>query len=493
MLLSELLEAGPRMASQIPPAGSQIEVLGLTADSRAVRPGYLFAALRGVETDGARFISGAVAQGAVAVLAGAGTGVEQAAIGVPLIAAENPRRRLAELAARFYGAQPRTIAAVTGTSGKTSVTEFTRQIWRHGGRPAAALGTLGLVGEGLDRRLAHTTPDPVTLHEILAEVSAAGVEHLAIEASSHGLDQCRMDAVEVSAAAFTNLSQDHFDYHATAAAYLDAKLRLFEFVMAPGGTAVLNADAPEFEPIAGVCRARGHRIFSYGTGPSDLRLAAAAHHGHGQHLAIEIEGRRVDVAFPLPGAYQALNALCAIGLVLASGVALDDALAALPDLAGVPGRIELVARHASGAPVYVDYAHKPGALEAVLATLRPHASGRLVVVFGCGGDRDRAKRPIMGRLAANHADRVIVTDDNPRSEDPAAIRREILAGCPDAEEIGDRTGAIAAAVAGLAAGDVLVIAGKGHETGQIAGDAVIPFDDAEVARAAVAALAGGGT
>ena len=483
MLLSELLADRPR-------TGSQVEVLGLTADSRAVRPGYLFAALRGVETDGARFIPDALAKGAVAVLAGVEAGVEQAEIGVPLIAADNPRRRLAELAARFYGAQPRMIAAVTGTSGKTSVAEFTRQIWRHSGRSAAALGTLGVVGEGLTRRLVHTTPDPVTLHETLAAIAAAGVDHLAIEASSHGLDQCRMDAVEVSAAAYTNLSQDHFDYHATVEAYLDAKLRLFEVVMAPGGTAVLNVDAPEFERIAGVCRARGHRILSYGAGPSDLRLAAATHDRTGQHLVIEIEGRRHEAAFPLPGAYQALNALCAIGLALASDVALDEALAALPGLAGVRGRIELVARHASGAPVYVDYAHKPGALEAVLATLRPHASGRLVVVFGCGGDRDRAKRPIMGRVAMSRADRVIVTDDNPRSEDPAAIRREILAGCPDAEEIGDRAGAIAAAVAELAAGDVLVIAGKGHEAGQIVGDAVIPFDDAEVARTAVAALAG---
>ena len=473
-----------------PPMGSQVEVLGLTADSRAVRPGYLFAALRGGETDGARFIPDALARGAVAVLAGAEAGIEQAAIGVPLIAADNPRRRLAELAACFHGAQPRIIAAVTGTSGKTSVAEFTRQIWRRGGRRAATLGTLGVVGEGLERRLAHTTPDPVTLHETLAAIAAAGVDHLAIEASSHGLDQCRMDAVEVSAAAFTNLSQDHFDYHATAEAYLAAKLRLFEVVMAPGGTAVLNVDAPEFEPIAGVCRARGHRILTYGTGPSDLRPAAAASDNHGQRVVIEVEGRRHQVAFPLPGAFQALNALCAVGLALASGVALDQALAALPGLSGVRGRIELVARHASGAPVYVDYAHKPGALEAVLATLRPHASGRLVVVFGCGGDRDRAKRPIMGRVAMSRADRVIVTDDNPRSEDPAAIRHDILVGCGSAEEIGDRAAAIAAAVAGLAAGDVLVIAGKGHETGQIVGDAVIPFDDAEVARTTVAALAG---
>ena len=485
MLLSELLASEPQ-------AAGDVEVLGLTADSRAVRPGYLFAALRGGRADGAAFVADALAGGAVAVLAGAGAGADIALpmAGVPLITADNPRRRLAELAARFYGAQPRVVVAVTGTSGKTSVADFTRQIWLRSGRRAATLGTLGVVGEGVGRRLAHTTPDPVTLHETLAGIAAAGIDHLAVEASSHGLDQCRMDAVQVAAAAFTNLSQDHFDYHSSAESYLAAKLRLFDVVLAPGGTAVLNADAPAFDRLAVVCRDRGQRIVTFGRRAGDLRLVEAVPGDHGQRLTVEANGRHREIAFPLPGVFQALNALCAAGLALATGVTLEASLGALSGLAGVRGRLEPVARHPSGAAVYVDYAHKPGALETVLGALRPHAGGRLVVVFGCGGDRDRGKRPIMGRVAATHADQVIVTDDNPRSEDPAAIRREALAGCPDAEEIGDRAAAISAAVAGLRAGDILVIAGKGHEPGQVVGDTAIPFDDADVARRAVAALAG---
>ena len=480
MLLSELLAGDPTVTGEV-------DIRGLTADSRAVEPGFLFAALRGGEADGADYVADALARGAVAVLADSGR--EIATGDAALIAADNPRRRLAQLAARFHGPQPRVIAAVTGTSGKTSVADFTRQIWTARGHRSASLGTLGVVGEGLHARLPHTTPDPVALHATLADIAAAGVDHLAMEASSHGLDQCRMDGVEVGAAGFTNLSQDHFDYHPTVEHYLHAKLRLFDVVMAPGGSAVLNADAPEFDRLAEVCRARGHEVVSYGTGASDLRLMTV---DPGRAITIEADRESREVGFTLPGAYQALNALCAAGLAMASGVTLDQALAAIAGLRGVPGRVELVARHASGAPVYVDYAHKPGALEAVLAALRPLASGRLVVVFGCGGDRDRAKRPIMGRVAASHADRALVTDDNPRSEDAADIRRQVLAGCPEAMEIGDRTEAIAAAVAGLEAGDVLVIAGKGHESGQIVGDQVIPFDDAQVARAAVVALGGEG-
>jgi len=478
VLLSELLAGDPVVTGEA-------QILGLTADSRDVRPGYLFAALRGGQADGADFVGDALARGAAAVLADAGRDIATGA--TPLIGADNPRRRLAQLAARFHGPQPRVIAAVTGTSGKTSVADFTRQIWHSCGQRSASLGTLGVVGDGLDTRLPHTTPDPVTLHAALADIAAAGVDHLAIEASSHGLDQFRMDAVEVGAAGFTNLSQDHFDYHPTVDHYLRAKLRLFQVVMAPGGTAVLNVDVPEFSRLAQACRARGHKIVTYGTGPSDLHLAAI---DPGRTITVDVAGGSHQVAFTLPGTYQALNALCAAGLAMASGITLDQALAAFARLKGVCGRVELVARHASGAPVYVDYAHKPGALEAVLATLRPLANGRLVVVFGCGGDRDTAKRAIMGRVAASHADRVFITDDNPRSENPAAIRREVLVGCPEAMEIGDRTEAIAAAVAGLEAGDVLVIAGKGHESGQTIGDQVIPFDDAAVARAAITTLGG---
>ena len=485
MLLSELI---PGDAA----ASGEVRIGGLAVDSRAVRPGYLFAALKGGQADGADFIDDALRRGAAAVLtgreAGREAGLSALTGGVPLILDDNPRRRLSLIAARFFGAQPRFVAAVTGTSGKTSVAEFTRQIWLACQRPAATLGTLGVVGDGVARGLPHTTPEPIALHGALADIAAAGIDHLALEASSHGLDQCRLDGVDVGAAAFTNLSQDHYDYHAGPEEYLAAKLRLFETVLSPGGTAVLNADAPEFERIASVCRARGHDIVTYGEAPSDLRLVAATANDRGQALSIEAQGRLHHVEFPLPGVFQAINALCAMGLAMASGIGLDQALQALAAMKGVRGRLEPVAALANGARIYVDYAHKPGALETVLATLRPHVSGRLVVLFGCGGDRDPGKRILMGRIAAAGADRVIVSDDNPRNEDPASIRAEALAGCPDAEEIGDRGVAIAAAIDGLRAGDLLVIAGKGHETGQTVGDVTHPFDDAEVARQAVAAL-----
>ena len=488
MLLSELFPGDPRLTGEV-------EIRGLTADSRAVQPGYLFAALKGGRADGADFIDDALKRGAVAVLTGRETGMSLLAGGVPLITDDNPRHRLSKIAARFFGAQPDFVAAVTGTSGKTSVAEFTRQIWRACDRRAATLGTLGVVGDAPGfvggRSLPHTTPEPITLHRALAEIAAGGIDHLAMEASSHGLDQRRLDGVRVGAAGFTNLSQDHYDYHAGPADYLAAKLRLFDSVLSAGGTAVLNADIAEFDSLVTVCRARGHAIVTYGEGPSDLRLVGAVAGDRGQKLSIEAAGERHDIDFPLPGVFQALNALCAVGLATASGVSLSGALHALNHMKGVRGRLELVAVLANGARVYVDYAHKPDALETVLAALRPHASGRLAVVFGCGGDRDRGKRILMGQIAAAGADRVIVTDDNPRREDPAAIRRETLRGCPDAEEIGDRGAAIAAAIEGLRGGDALVIAGKGHETGQTVGDETIPFDDAEVARRAVAALHGG--
>jgi len=486
VLLSELLRD-----DRAPGAG--IEISGLTADSRAVRPGYLFAALRGSRTDGARFVGDAIARGAVAVLADRDAHLVLPDPAVPLIEAENARRRFAEIAARFYGAQPRVIAAVTGTSGKTSVAAFARQIWTRLGRRAAAFGTLGVVAPDGVRPLAHTTPEPAALHRALARLAAEGVDRLALEASSHGLDQCRLDAVAVTAAAFTNLGHDHLDYHRDRDAYLAAKLRLFEAVMAPGGTAVINMDDPAAPRVVEAARARGHKIVGYGRGETcALRIRAIEPEGDGQRLILDIEGRRREIALPLVGAFQAENAVCALGLVIACGEDPDRAAAALAHLEGAPGRIERVAVHPSGAPVYVDYAHKPDALEAVLRALRAKTRGRLVVVFGCGGDRDRDKRPAMGAIAARLADYAIVTDDNPRSEDPAAIRRAVLAGCPQAREIGDRAEAIRAAVAMLEAGDALVIAGKGHETGQVVGERVIPFDDAETARAAVAALGGEG-
>ena len=468
---------------------SGIEITGLTADSRAVRSGFLFAALPGTRTHGRDFIAEALRRGAAAVLADPGTLLP--GDGAVLIADPNPRRRLSLMAAVYYGAQPRTIAAVTGTSGKSSTADFTRQLWAALGHKSASLGTLGLVAPGREEYLPLTTLDPVGLHQRLDALARAGIDRLAIEASSHGLDQHRLDGVRVSAAAFTNISHEHLDYHGSMASYLAAKKRLFEELLPAGAPAVLNSDAPEYRELEALLRARGCPILGYGRSGAALRLERQQAVAGGQELSIRVEGTRHEILFPVPGAFQAMNALAALGLVIATGGDPARAAPALSALTGVRGRIEHVATHPNGARVYVDYAHKPDALETVLTALRPHAAGRLVVVFGCGGDRDRAKRPLMGTIATRLADRVIVTDDNPRSEDPAAIRRQILAAAPDAEEIGDRGAAIGAAVRSLEAGDILVIAGKGHETGQIVGARVLPFDDAEAARAAVAAIGGG--
>jgi len=483
MRLSELVVAGQE-GRDIRMAGD-VEIRGLSADSRRVEPGFLFAALPGAKTDGRQFIDAAIAKGAVAVLAPEGTSVPTS---VAYLADRNPRRRLALLAARFYGRQPKTIAAVTGTSGKTSTAEFARQIWTLLGRKAASLGTLGIVAPARSEYLALTTLDPVDLHRRLAELAGAGVEHLALEASSHGLDQYRLDGVRISAAAFTNLSRDHLDYHLDMAAYLTAKRRLFTELLLPDGTAVLNADAPEFESLVEAMDSRGHPVIAYGQAGKTLRLVGQRPEADGQRLTVEAFGRRRDLYFPVAGSFQAPNLLAALGLVVACGEDPEAALATVAQLNGVHGRIERVARLANGAAVYVDYAHKPGALEAVLRALRPHARGRLVVVFGCGGDRDRGKRPVMGAIATSLADRVIVTDDNPRSENPATIRREIMAAAPGAVEIGDRRQAIRVAIEALGPEDLLVIAGKGHETGQIIGGATLPFDDSQEARAAVEAL-----
>jgi len=468
---------------------SDLDIRGLTADSRAVRPGYLFAAFAGGRDDGRCYIADAVARGAVAVLADEDRRRDTGVGGAYLVTDPNPRRRLALIAARFHPAQPRVIAAVTGTNGKTSVAAFCRQIWTRLGHPAAALGTLGVTGADGVAEIIHTTPDPITLHRVLDQLARSGIDHLALEASSHGLDQCRLDAVRVAAAAFTNLSQDHLDYHPDAAAYLAAKLRLFDTVMAPGGTAVLNGDAPQSGHLARLCRARGHRLVTVGAGAADFRLVAAEPAGEGQVLTIEVFGRRRRLVLPLVARFQAENALMAAALVIACGGETEAVLGALESLVGVPGRMQAIAGHPRGAAVYVDYSHTPDSLEHALAALRPHVAGRLVAVFGCGGDRDRAKRPMMGRIAARLADRAIVTDDNPRGEDPAAIRAAVRAADPRIEEIGDRAEAIRRAVAALDRGDVLLIAGKGHERGQTIGDAVVPFDDAAVARAVIAALA----
>jgi UDP-N-acetylmuramoyl-L-alanyl-D-glutamate--2,6-diaminopimelate ligase len=407
-----------------------------------------------------------------------------------LIADDDPRHALAVLAARFYGRQPKTICAVTGTNGKTSVADFTRQLWTALGHKAASLGTLGIRAPGFSVKGALTTPDPVALHASLARLAAEGVERLAIEASSHGIEQSRLDGLTLTAAAFTNLTRDHLDYHGDMESYRAAKLRLFDALLPRGATAVLNADSPEYEVFSTLCHLRGHKVVSYGANGADFRLDEVTPRAHGQRISFAAQGKRYDSELTLVGSFQAHNALAALGLVVAAGEELAAAAAALPRIVGAPGRLQLVATHPSGAPVYVDYAHTPDALETVLRALRPHADRRLVVVFGCGGDRDRGKRPQMGRIACELADSVFITDDNPRSEDPAAIRAAIREACPHATEIGDRAEAIYRAASELTAGDVLVLAGKGHESGQIVGTTVRPFDDAEVARAAIAAIGG---
>jgi UDP-N-acetylmuramoyl-L-alanyl-D-glutamate--2,6-diaminopimelate ligase len=451
----------------------------------------LFVALAGSKTDGRSFVADAVSRGAAAVLtdpesaAALGTSYQ-----VPVFGDANPRRRLALLAARFHGAQPDTVAAVTGTNGKTSTASFTRQIWTASGHRAASIGTLGV--EGPDEILggSMTTPDPVALHRILADLKHQQVDHAVMEASSHGLDQYRLDGVRITAAAFTNLTQDHLDYHHTMAAYFEAKLRLFEHVLAPGGVAVLNADIPEFAALAEASRAAGHPVLDFGAQGRALRLVARRPDPAGQVLELDVLGRQRTVQLPLVGAFQAMNVLAALGLAIATDVAPDTAIDALQHLAVVRGRLEKVAELPNGATVFVDYAHTPDGLDKVLSGVRPHATNRLVCVFGAGGDRDPTKRPLMGAIVARLADLAIVTDDNPRSEDPAAIRAAVLAECPGALDIGDRALAIETAMRQLQTGDVLVIAGKGHEQGQTIAGVVHPFDDATVARQIAARISG---
>lgn len=463
----------------------ETEITGLTADSRAVEPGFLFAALPGSAVDGREFIDAAISNGAAAILAPDGTDVT--ADNVALLTSKDARAALAHIAAAFYADQPETIAAVTGTNGKTSVAHFTRQIWSLLGHQAVSMGTLGLQLPDGSVKPSLTTPDPVTLHADLAELARNGADHVVMEASSHGLDQRRLDGVKLRAAAFTNLSRDHLDYHGTLDAYLKAKARLFSDLLPADGIAVLNADIPEMAPLAD---AFGGKVITYGRRATELKLLAAKPSHTGTRITLEAFGHTTAIDLPLAGAFQVYNVLCAAGLAIACGADPSEVLGKLSQLQGVPGRLE----HAGtthGGSVYIDYAHTPDALETVLSAMRPHTTGRLIVVFGCGGDRDRGKRPMMGRIATDLADISIVTDDNPRSEEPSAIRREILASAPVARNIGDREAAIREAVAMLSDGDVLVIAGKGHETGQIIGDEVRPFDDLRVARTAIADNGGG--
>jgi UDP-N-acetylmuramoyl-L-alanyl-D-glutamate--2,6-diaminopimelate ligase len=470
--------AGPEIT--VAPEFGAVEISGLTADSRQVRPGWLFAALPGAKADGAQFIPEALAKGAAAILAPETAAAGQPN-GIPVLASPEPRRTLALMAARLHPAQPETTVAVTGTSGKTSVADFTRQIFAQLGHHAASLGTLGIVKPDGSVYGGLTTPDPVALHQTLAELAGEGITHLAFEASSHGLDQFRLDGVRLKAAAFTNLGRDHLDYHSSMEAYLAAKLRLFTELLPPGGTALVNADAEHAPGVIAAATKAGRKVATVGAQGDLLALEGLEPDRFAQIMRIRHGSATHDIRLPLLGTYQAANALLAAGLALASGEPAERVLPALSKLKGVKGRLEIMGL-ARGGLVVIDYAHKPDALTAALKALRPFAPGRLVCVFGCGGDRDRGKRPIMGRIAASLADSVIVTDDNPRSEDPKAIRAEILAGAPGAREIGDRAEAIKAGARLLGTGDLLLVAGKGHETGQIIGSTVVPFSDHDAVR-----------
>ncbi len=470
----------------IDPQAKAAEVTGLAVDSRAVKPGDLFFAIAGSKTDGARFIDAAVSSGAAAV---AGDHPPQGDLPVPFVITPNPRRALALAAAKFYPRQPATIAAVTGTSGKTSVAAFTRQIWQRFGHASASIGTIGLVSPKRTVYGSLTTPDPIALHRQLDEIARDGVTHLVFEASSHGLDQYRLDGVRVRAGGFTNLSRDHMDYHPDAAHYLAAKLRLFRDLVAADGTAVISADHDCSQAVIDVARGRGLRILAVGSkgdgAGEGIRLIEAEIDGFAQNLVLEHRGRRRAVRLPLVGEFQIENALVSAGLAIGTGGNPDQVFEALEHLEGAKGRLERVGER-NGAPIFVDYAHKPDALAKALQALRPYAKRKLVVVFGAGGDRDAGKRPLMGAIAAENADSVIVTDDNPRSENPDLIRSAILSAATGANEIGDRAEAIRAAIAGLQPGDALLIAGKGHETGQIVGDRILPFSDHDAVAAALA-------
>ncbi|MGB6538000.1 MAG: UDP-N-acetylmuramoyl-L-alanyl-D-glutamate--2,6-diaminopimelate ligase [Xanthobacteraceae bacterium] len=483
MELRQILPADAEIAA----GRVDIEIGDVTADSRSVRPGDVFFAIAGGKTDGLRFVGSAVAAGAVAILSDRkpdGAVPE----GLAFVRVGNPRRALALAAAKIYPRQPQKIAAVTGTSGKTSVAAFARQIWTALGYRAASIGTIGVVSPRGESYGSLTTPDPLVLHRTLDQLAGDGVARLAIEASSHGLDQYRLDGVHIAAAAFTNISRDHLDYHPSFAAYLAAKLRLFTDLVEEGGSAVVNVDHEHADAVVAAAKARGLSILSVGRRGGSIRLVDASIDGFSQHLRIAYGDQTFTAHLPLVGEFQVENALVAAALVIATGGEPAGAFAALSALVGARGRLELVGT-SEGAPIFVDYAHKPDALAKALAALRPYAPGRLIAVFGAGGDRDRGKRPLMGAVAVANADRVIVTDDNPRSENPAAIRAAILAAAPGAGEIGDRGTAIRTAVADLRPGDVLLIAGKGHESGQIIGDRTVPFSDHEAVAAALKELA----
>ncbi|HPE48809.1 MAG TPA: UDP-N-acetylmuramoyl-L-alanyl-D-glutamate--2,6-diaminopimelate ligase [Hyphomonas sp.] len=459
-------------------------ITGMTADSRKVKPGYLFAALKGTLADGRNFIADAIGRGAVAVLSDGGGGD----VSVAHVVSDEPRRALALAAKRFYGAQPDYVVAVTGTNGKSSTVDFCRQIWARAGFKAASMGTLGAIGPEGRIDVGHTTPDPVTIHETLAELAAQGVTHCAMEASSHGLEQHRLDGVDLSAVAFLNFTQDHLDYHATMDDYLNAKLRLFRDLGRPGIPAIVNADSDQRDTFEAAGLGRQMPIVSFGWRGEDLWIDEIMPRATGQVLNLFWrDEEQKPIELPLIGEFQTLNALAAAAICLSLGMEFPDVAEGLAHLQPVKGRMEFVGKTESGGAVFVDYAHTPDGLDVLLRAVRPHTAGRLKVIFGCGGDRDAKKRPLMGEIAARQADDVIVTDDNPRTENAAEIRRQVLAGCPGAREIGDRAEAIRTVIAELKKGDTLVIAGKGHETGQIIGKDIHPFSDQETALSALEA------
>ena len=459
------------------------EVTGVSSDSRKILPGMIFVAVAGSKANGAAFVADAVGRGASAIVTARGEAFD--ALKAPVFSVDDPRLALARIASRLFPRQPETMVAVTGTSGKTSVVAFTRQIWEQAGFAAASIGTTGVVAPGRNDYGQLTTPDPVELHRLLNELADAGVTHASMEASSHGLDQRRLDGVRLAAGGFTNLGRDHMDYHPTVEEYHQAKLRLFDTLLAKGAPAVIFADDPWSGPTIDAAKAAGLEVLTVGRHGDFLSLKRVEHERFRQRAEIEAGGDIHEVDLPLAGDFQIFNALVAAGLAISTGTPVATALGALEHLTGAPGRLDLVGTAANGAPVYVDYAHKPDALENVLTSVRPFTTGRVILVFGCGGDRDRGKRPIMGEIAARLADVAIVTDDNPRSEVPETIRAAILATAPDAIEIGDRRKAIGEAVSMLQPGDTLIVAGKGHEEGQTIGAETFPFSDHEEVRRAL--------
>jgi UDP-N-acetylmuramoyl-L-alanyl-D-glutamate--2,6-diaminopimelate ligase len=480
MKLGELLGLAPDHPH------ANIEISGLSSDSRKTKPGDLFAALTGTLSDGRAFVDKAVAAGAVAILAEAGL----ADCGVGVIEVENARDALSKAAARFYPLQPETVIAITGTNGKSSTVDFLRQIWTHAGRAAASVGTLGAIGPKGRIDLGFTTPDPISLHATLQGLANEGITHIAMESSSHALDQRRMHGVRLAAGGFSNLTQDHLDYHLTMDGYRAAKLRLFTDLLAPGQPAIVNADAIEAQAFEEAAKAKGLDLKLVGWRGDYLKIVELWPKPASQRVDLRYENKTYPVEIPLIGEFQALNAVMAAGFALSLGEKPEVVFEGLAALKTVKGRMEHIGGTAEGAHVFVDYAHTPDGLDVLLRAARPHAPGRIILVFGCGGDRDKTKRPLMGALGAKYGDIVIVTDDNPRTENADTIRKEVLVGCPDALEIGDRGEAIRKGVALLQKGDCLLIAGKGHETGQLVNGVVLPFSDQETAAEALLARGG---